>query len=246
MDNLIKHITYLILRYEKVEVPGFGVFEKRHIPAKINQDDTLVPPVAKVLFYKEIQSSGKTLIASYIRQRNISKEEAINAINFEVCDLIESLKSGEKIEIGNFGALLYNAENSIEFISVPVTFYGFEEWENKEDHNKQEIKSEEAPNCLNSNEEEFLIIKIRKKFASIAAAIMLLISICGFTLFAQYGVNTINNYNISTEVYNNKKKIIKNNTGEEENKILPNLIVPSSEDEELILEDSAPELFYIG
>ncbi len=112
---LANYINDLLYRYECVIVPNFGGFVTNKVGAKINEfNDTFYPPSKQITFNSNLNVNDG-LLANYIAaSKNISFEEASNAINLSVIQWQNTLQT-KPLEIGSIGVLSLNKKNKIIF-----------------------------------------------------------------------------------------------------------------------------------
>ena len=110
------YISELLYKNECVIIPRFGGFVARHVPAKINEDGSLVsPPSKSVLFNRNLQNNDGLLVNFIMEQRSISYDEASNLCNSfsEACE--QTLFSTQRLELNEVGVFYLDNEKNIQF-----------------------------------------------------------------------------------------------------------------------------------
>ncbi len=110
------YISELLYKNECVIIPRFGGFVARHVPAKINEDGSLVsPPSKSVLFNRNLQNNDGLLVNFIMEQRSISYDEASNVCNSfsEACE--QNLFSDQRLELNEVGVFYLDNEKNIQF-----------------------------------------------------------------------------------------------------------------------------------
>ncbi|HEY1038710.1 MAG TPA: SPOR domain-containing protein [Bacteroidia bacterium] len=110
------YISELLYKNECVIIPRFGGFVARHVPAKINEDGTLVsPPSKSVLFNRNLQNNDGLLVNFIMEQRSLSYDEASALCNSfsEACE--QTLFSVQRLELNEVGVFYLDQEKNIQF-----------------------------------------------------------------------------------------------------------------------------------
>ena len=116
MNNLFKHIEYLLLRNDCVIVPGFGAFIATNLPARIDYEKgEILPPVRQVMFNQAVSMEDGLLANSYVRKSGVSFDDARQIIAREVGILKSFLAEKRVIQVGNLGSLLLGQEDNVIF-----------------------------------------------------------------------------------------------------------------------------------
>ena len=113
--NLAKYIRNLLFRYECVIVPEFGGFLTKTISAQIDdKSNTIYPPSKRLSFNSQLKENDG-LLANYIASANdITYEQALSFIDFEVTDIAKKLEKGTYLLEG-IGVISLNDENKLVF-----------------------------------------------------------------------------------------------------------------------------------
>lgn len=114
--HLDSYISDLLYRYDCVTVPSFGAFLTERVPARIDEDSSLLSPPTKRLSFNEQLQKNDGLLAAYLANtENIPYEVAVQKIERHVKSIKSYLIEGETITIQNVGELLLNKEGKINF-----------------------------------------------------------------------------------------------------------------------------------
>lgn len=116
MNNLFRHLEFLLLRHDCVIVPGLGAFIVTATPARIDYDNRRIfPPCRSVMFNQAVILDDGLLANSYARSLSITFEEARQVILKDVASLHETLRTTRVIEIGRLGKLVIGEEDQLLF-----------------------------------------------------------------------------------------------------------------------------------
>ncbi|MDE7403424.1 MAG: hypothetical protein K2M87_08455 [Muribaculaceae bacterium] len=108
MYTLISHISYLLTRHSRVEVPGIGVFEVCYLPARYDVETSSWLPMSRKLSLEASQvyfSEGELLLNSYMRKHGVSSEAAYDRIKRGVDEVLAIIDSEGEVALGNIGIL---------------------------------------------------------------------------------------------------------------------------------------------
>lgn len=108
MNNVIKHINYLICRHECVVLPSIGAFISRWQPAFYDDKlELMYPPVKEVSFSAKINLSDGLLASSIARKENISFSRASKIVDDEIASMKHQLEVDGELSLGALGRLIY-------------------------------------------------------------------------------------------------------------------------------------------
>lgn len=117
MNNLFRHIEYLLLRHDCVIVPGLGAFISASRPAKIDmQEGKILPPSKSLMFNQSVATDDGLLANSFARKTGMKFEEARQAVVHEVNDIKVCLRDNGMVECGGLGKLVTGEEGNIVFL----------------------------------------------------------------------------------------------------------------------------------
>jgi len=120
-----KYISELLFDNDFVILPEIGEFSTKYIPAKFVPELKKVESPSKVITFNENNKSGGGLLIEYIAQKEkISSSEARERVTDFVNEMLNSLKSGKKVElesVGKFsmneaGQLVFDPDTSINYL----------------------------------------------------------------------------------------------------------------------------------
>ncbi|MBQ8720704.1 MAG: hypothetical protein IJY67_00905 [Paludibacteraceae bacterium] len=112
MKNLAQYIEELIIKHECVIVPNLGGFLTYRDKAFV-RNNIFYAPTEHIRFNPLLTYHDGLLTEAYMRDRNISYTEALNAIQADVEQIKKSLNNGNTFLLGRIGALSLSADNNI-------------------------------------------------------------------------------------------------------------------------------------
>ena len=121
MKNLAQYIENLIIQHECVIVPNLGGFLTYRDKA-IVRNNTFYAPTERIRFNSLLTYHDGLLAEAYMRDRNISYTEALNALYADVEQIKKSLNNGNTVLFGRIGALSLAADNNITLINSNPNF----------------------------------------------------------------------------------------------------------------------------
>lgn len=122
MNNVIRHIEYLISRLDCVIVPGFGAFLAQYQSAHLDPaSSTLFPPRRSFTFNSSLNTNDGILANSISRALGISYDRAVKVISQEVTSMKHDLLMSNEVSIGKVGIIRYDKVNAT---------YQFEQFDN--------------------------------------------------------------------------------------------------------------------
>ena len=88
MNNIARHIEYLLQRNDCVVVPRLGAFIIRHTEAHYDSiKRQFMPPTATVIFNPELDHNDGMLAKSIARANSISYDEALQELTKKVAEI---------------------------------------------------------------------------------------------------------------------------------------------------------------
>ncbi len=116
MNDLSKHIEYLLLSNDCLIVPQLGAFVVRHMNSEWSEEEELfLPPYRQVHFNEKIRHNDNLLTSSLMQFYKISSEEALKWIDEYVKQINEELLVNGSFDLGSIGVLF--KENDFSPIS---------------------------------------------------------------------------------------------------------------------------------
>ncbi len=114
--EISQHIKNLLLTNERVILNGFGAFDSKHIPARIDKESkTMIPPYKIVVFNPEYTKSEGILAKHMAIKEGISEDSANEQIEEYVKTVKAKLNSGEKVIFPDLGEMLKTPEGKYDF-----------------------------------------------------------------------------------------------------------------------------------
>lgn len=118
LNLLSRFLQELILDYDRISLPGLGSFVVESVPAYFSEDgNTIFPPNKRVSFKMEESWDDMLLVELYMKECNLSKEEAKNGLVEFFKKFEEELKQSKNVEIPNFGKMRSTKEGNYFFVA---------------------------------------------------------------------------------------------------------------------------------
>ena len=112
----------MILRHDRVTVPGWGAFIANYQPARVDSEfGCIFPPCRTIGFNASLTHSDGLLTSSIARGNGITYDNASTLIADEVNAMRHALESGGSITFGRLGSFSRNDEGSIVFEPATAT-----------------------------------------------------------------------------------------------------------------------------
>lgn len=106
MDNLTKHIEYLMLRHDCVVLPGIGAFINVRHPAGFDAERNMwCPMIREVRFNSAVTHDDGLLANSYARKNQTGFQEGRESLTKDLHRLKETLESDGEVTLGYLGIL---------------------------------------------------------------------------------------------------------------------------------------------
>ncbi|MBO4642009.1 MAG: SPOR domain-containing protein [Bacteroidaceae bacterium] len=117
VNDLSKHIEYLLLSNDCLIVPQLGAFVVRHMNSEWSEEEEIfLPPYRQVHFNEKIRHNDNLLASSLIHFHKISFEEALKWIDEYVKLINEELLVNGSFDMGSIGVLYKENDSS------PISF----------------------------------------------------------------------------------------------------------------------------
>ena len=121
MNQISKHIAYLILTCREVSVPGLGTFSASYERASFDADDGIFyPSKIRIKFSNEQRDENSLLEYSLERRLNIREREAMNLIKNYVEKVQSKISMHKYCRLDGIGYLM---QDSYGNISLKDTFW---------------------------------------------------------------------------------------------------------------------------
>ena len=114
--QLSLHISNLLFNYDCVTVPGFGSFLGNYKSAEYDyKEQKFHPPYKQISFNSQIKDNDGLLAKNVSKNLDITYDEAVKKIHYEVLNWTKKIKS-ETVILKNIGELYLSKEDKINFI----------------------------------------------------------------------------------------------------------------------------------
>ena len=119
-NNLVHHITKLLLDNDCVIVPGFGGFMAHHKEAYVNgENGRFYPPSRTLGFNQQLTMNDSLLVQSYVETYDMSYPEALSTIEEEVSSLKRTIESAGKYHFSGLGTITIGESGKYDFAPCP-------------------------------------------------------------------------------------------------------------------------------
>ena len=116
MNQLNRHIAYLLLQGDCVMVPGLGGFVAHTVQAQFDNDEQLlIPPKRTLGFNSQLSANDSLLAQSYMEAYDISYPEALRKIEYDVKCLLSELNHNTSCPLPGLGSLSKDSYGRIIF-----------------------------------------------------------------------------------------------------------------------------------
>lgn len=116
MNNVIRHIEYLVHRHDCVVMPKWGAFIANYKPACYDEKLGLMyPPVRELSFNAEVDYNDGLLATSIARKNAISFSQASRIVEEEISSMKQQLNLDGEISLGKVGRFIRQDEVSVIF-----------------------------------------------------------------------------------------------------------------------------------
>ena len=132
MNELSRHIEYLLLSHDCVVIPQFGAFVTQWIGATYAAEDSLyIPPQRSVRFNTGILTDDGLLVHSFQHTYNVSEAEAKRKIQTLVLDLRQQMLADGSADFGSLGQFTQDEDGVVSFEAcaagtVTPTYFGLD------------------------------------------------------------------------------------------------------------------------
>lgn len=106
MNNVIRHIEYLLVAHDCVIVPGFGAFIAHQVGARLSDDGaTMLPPSRTFTFNPTLDRNDGLLVSSVGRALSLGYDAALKTVAGDVEMMHRRLEQTRSLTIGSVGVL---------------------------------------------------------------------------------------------------------------------------------------------
>ncbi len=215
MIDLSRHIEYLLLYTDRVEVPLLGTFQAKYIPSVWVEEEFLFLPPCRVVSYSPETKDGEGFLKSLSTQYGISVEEAgILCMEFSE-NIKQELRDNGTSEIGSIGYFVQEGD-STKRVFVPYeagvaspSLYGLDAM-CMTPIKRQDLPMDKKRNhrrlATMSADKEYVTIKVNRKFANYMTTIAA--SVLFFVLFTTPAGNSVkpNMQMADTEIFTSESR----------------------------------------
>lgn len=118
MNEIIRHIEFLLVTRDCVVIPGFGAVIAQCKAARYSDNnDAMLPPVRTFAFNAALTHDDGCLASSIARARSVAYESALSAIAEAVEAMRHVLSSAGELQLGVIGRLSMSEAGAITFTS---------------------------------------------------------------------------------------------------------------------------------
>ncbi len=119
MIDLSRHIEYLLLGSDKVEVPTLGTFSTKYVPSRwVEEEDIFLPPMMSVSYTSKTEGSGIDFVQSIVTRFGISLEDASMACAEFTDNIRQELHDNGSSDIGSIGCFVQDGTDE-EMLFIP-------------------------------------------------------------------------------------------------------------------------------
>lgn len=192
MKRLSTQILASLRQYNKVALPGIGIFFLKRQPARFDSaKGSIFPPFTYPAFIFTERSIDDHLLLAYCENEKISREEAWRLLNDDIETLLDTLDNTSEAELPEIGTFI-SEEDELKFLpsitwhtSLPVISVraasGFPISQNpiedaappEETEEIHESEERPVPHGYHYHKPGYYYIPIRKALANFAACILL-------------------------------------------------------------------------
>ncbi len=197
MIDISRHIEYLLLKYDCVNVPQLGTFQTNYEPSKwCQEEDLFLPPYRSVSFIYDEKCEGELFVTTLASVLKTTDTNAFLQCAEYVENLKQELNENGTAELGSVGTFVREGENE-EIIFLPCQagvatswLYGLDAVSQRklEERFVNEQKQPTVRLTSVNTEGRNITIRINRNIFNYAAAIVA--AICVFFSFSQPAAHT--------------------------------------------------------
>ena len=181
MNQIGRHIEFLVRCNDCVIIPGLGAFISQHQSALLRKNGLLLPPSRVLGFNPSLTHDDGLLASSIVRRNKVSYDVAMKQIAREVDAMRHQLNVHGEIAISNIGLFRKNDEGKMVFepFLKSSAMFGYL---NLPQVNIRPIKSSnDNQNAVEQRREDTIYLPIRRSWTRVAASIVIVLGL-GFVL----------------------------------------------------------------
>ena len=121
IGSFSKYIKGLIVDYDKVEVPGLGVFYAKMMPARYSDNKTTIYPPYRTVFFRmeKVTPDGSRLLYENVADTmGVPMDQAETEVDWCVSRLKSQLEGNRCCVLPDFGQMVSNSANELFFVPV--------------------------------------------------------------------------------------------------------------------------------
>ncbi|MDE5791863.1 MAG: hypothetical protein K2H96_11635 [Muribaculaceae bacterium] len=116
MENISRHIEYLLLRHDCVILPGIGAFINIYqAPYFDDASGKILPPSREIRFNPALRSDDGMLANSIARKMAVPYREGSEILSKAVADFGQTLLSEQEVTVGRLGIIRREEEGNLRF-----------------------------------------------------------------------------------------------------------------------------------
>lgn len=198
MNRLTSHIISLLRIYDTVTVPGLGSFTIKNVPARWDHESlTVYPPSLSIGFSGSYESEGALLLQSYINNEGLRPEAAEYELNSDISYLKNQLELLGSAQIEGIGTLTreddrisfrpaFSLQLPLPEVSIPRIEAEVLASEPEDAPVPKSVAVEDSfkdRSHYHYHNPNYYYLPIHKKFANIAACLLLVVIVGLVTYF---------------------------------------------------------------
>lgn len=117
MNEIVRHIEYLLVSNDCVVIPGLGAVLAHTVAARYDEErGCMMPPSRTFTFNAGLSQNDGMLISSVARSKSVTYEVARHIVATEVDDMLRTLSQTGTLSLGKAGRLNAGRDGSMSFV----------------------------------------------------------------------------------------------------------------------------------
>lgn len=116
MSRMIKE---LVLRNDRVSLPGLGVFVCEYVPASFSDRGFVINPPYRRIYFRSKKEDDNLLVSFYSEKNGVDEQSARRFIDDFISDIRQELEARRVVEFPELGKLRSTKENTLFFVAAP-------------------------------------------------------------------------------------------------------------------------------
>ena len=117
MNEIVRHIEYLLVSNDCVVIPGLGAVLAHTVAARYDEErGCMMPPSRTFTFNAGLSQNDGMLISSVARSKSVTYEVARHIVATEVDDMLRTLSQTGTLSLGKAGRLNAGHDGSMSFV----------------------------------------------------------------------------------------------------------------------------------